>query len=829
MAEFAGPHRTSNPLYDDLLLFDMFMEALDGVVANPEIKAALDEFRFPPQTLRGIMIAGAGKILKAAPYEFEAYENVRQRVGSVSTSRAEAESSDGEDPLHIVHLISRGAIAGGLLFVIGGLASFPLWPWTEPLVWAGITTIAVAGLLYSAPRLATGFGLRLLTGQGGLNSNVELDEARDRLMSAVGQEEFLAQARTFINTARQDQFSHTYSVANISGLSEIYDSTYQVPTHVADELSSLLERLDGASIGIAGPRGSGKSTLIRGYCEDGGSAQDDGDAQDDADGIWNAFFSNINGPSFPSGDLRCMVSAPVDYAARDFVLHLFAVFCRSVIRRYDPGQLRPSPTPAATMALRIINCIPTLLSGIVSWIIRYWIPAVILIHWQQPISDALRIRQVWVFYAGIAVAVLGIVRLAWAPARIVRQARRRASSETEGYALATQAKEHLRKVRYLQTSASGWSGTLSLAKTSGQYSRGHSQSEQPFSYPEIVDEFRRFAREVGADVHRHGERVFIGIDELDKIGSPEQAERFLNEIKGIFGIPHMYFMVSVSDDALTAFERRGLPLRDAFDSSFDEIIHVGPLSYEESRRLLYRRVIGLTEPYVALCHCLAGGLARELLRAARQVTRVGVAVTGDDRTSAANEDELNLNSFTAFLLRPEPVAKTLDLSTVCAEVVRDELFRKTRAAARVASSIAPGQAAALQCVFHDIVRRLIPGMHAMEIVDIASRPIDGQSAALAALQLDFAAYAYYCATLQDIFADRLDPSRMINATSASPTPGNFDALAAVRQVFTLDTHLAWQSITEFRQVWSLETCEPPINRRKRSYFFTRPRNGPQST
>ena len=230
--------------------------------------------------------------------------------------------------------------------------------------------IAVAVFLYSAPRLATGLGLRLLTGQGGLNTNVELDEARNRLMSAVGQEEFLAQARTLINTARQDKFSHAYSVANISGLSEIYDTTYQVPTDIAAELSRLLERLDGASIGIAGPRGSGKSTLIRGYCEDGDSAQDDGDAQDDAGGIWNLLFSDIDDPSSPRGDLRCMVSAPVDYAARDFVLHLFAVFCRSVIRRYDPGSITPSSTPAATMALRIINSIPALFSGLIAWAIR---------------------------------------------------------------------------------------------------------------------------------------------------------------------------------------------------------------------------------------------------------------------------------------------------------------------------------------------------------------------------------------------------------------------------------------------------------------------------
>jgi hypothetical protein len=186
---------------------------------------------------------------------------------------------------------------------------------------------------------------------------------------------------------------------------------------------------------------------------------------------------------------------------------------------------------------------------------------------------------------------------------MARRARRRASTETDsGPALAAAARNHLARVRYLQTFTSGWSGTLSLASSSGQYARSHAHAEQPLSYPEIVDEFRDFAREVAADLHRHGDRAFVGIDELDKIGTPEQAERFLNEIKGIFGIPHLYFMVSVSDDALTAFERRGLPLRDAFDSSFDEIIYVGPLSYAESRRLLYRRVIGLTEPYVALCH-----------------------------------------------------------------------------------------------------------------------------------------------------------------------------------------------------------------------------------
>ncbi|MBA2895099.1 hypothetical protein [Nonomuraea soli] len=98
-------------------------------------------------------------------------------------------------------------------------------------------------------------------------------------------------------------------------------------------------------------------------------------------------------------------------------------------------------------------------------------------------------------------------------------------------------------------------------------------------------------------------------------------------LEGQAGTPPVYFPVSVSDDALMAFERRGLPLRDAFDSSFDEILRVSTLGYTESRRLLYRRIIGLDEPYVALCHVLSGGLACDLLRTARQLVRLGHALT----------------------------------------------------------------------------------------------------------------------------------------------------------------------------------------------------------
>lgn len=78
---------------------------------------------------------------------------------------------------------------------------------------------------------------------------------------------------------------------------------------------------------MAGPRGSGKSTLIRSYFEPVSSNR--GFPYDD--GLDRRLLTGAFLPKRQAHDLRCLVSAPVNYAARDFVLHLFAVFCQTVI------------------------------------------------------------------------------------------------------------------------------------------------------------------------------------------------------------------------------------------------------------------------------------------------------------------------------------------------------------------------------------------------------------------------------------------------------------------------------------------------------------------
>jgi hypothetical protein len=774
--ESAGPSAVpANPLADDLVLFNMYMTAVEAVLADPEITGTLKELEFSPRTLHMAMTGTADEVLRGAPAELAAYAVAREHpapdAGAAGLSTRSRFAGVSGTAAYLTFL-GASLAALGLLGVVIGAASFAAWTWTQWLLWAGLTLLFAGVPTFGFGWVSGREWFMLLQGTPPPGHPV-LAEARENLMAAVPHEQYVAHARALIAAWREAGFSHLYSVTSISGLSETYDSTYQVDTAIASDLEGLLSRVDGASIGVAGPRGVGKSTLIRGYCDD-----DSGQGACD--------------------DLCCMVSAPVDYNSQEFVLHLFAVFCRAVIRRYDaaPGH---SLAGAAVWLLRPTRTrVRRLLSGV--WAVAF---VAALLHWQQPVAIMIDRPAAWVFYAAIAIAGLELAQVVRATARLTW--RRADDGGLNGPRLVAAAREHLTRVRYLQTYTSGWSGTLGLPKGgSGQFSRGLARAEQKPTYPEAVGDFQGFARRVAAHLHTDGGRIFIGIDELDKIGTPDQAEKFLNAIKAIFGIPHVYFMVSVSDEALAAFERRGLPLRDTFDSSFDEIIHAGTLTYTETRRLLNRRVAGLTEPYVALCHCLAGGLARDIIRAARQVVRASEAIAG-----TAVAPDAPVDSTAAFVLLQEGrTYQQTTISAVCRELVREELRRKNRAVAQAASNIAAGQAQALLDCLQNAVRGISRNEPALKIVDVVSRAA-AEPPSVAALRCDFAAYAYYCAALQDVFTDHLDAAQMFRATSAGDDPGTFDALAAARHAFALDTQLAWQAVSRFREAWGLSTLSWP--------------------
>ena len=72
--------------------------------------------------------------------------------------------------------------------------------------------------------------------------------------------------------------------------------------------------MSSANLGVSGPRGAGKTTLLRNFC--------------DASLSWRR-DSRTRPGLIP--DLRVMVSAPVDYDTREFILHLFGRLCETIL------------------------------------------------------------------------------------------------------------------------------------------------------------------------------------------------------------------------------------------------------------------------------------------------------------------------------------------------------------------------------------------------------------------------------------------------------------------------------------------------------------------
>jgi hypothetical protein len=268
VSEFSNPlinQDQSNPLAADPALFDMYMSALDIVLAEPEIRGTFDEFGLSAATLRMQMVSIARRVLQASSEEFASYQaELARELDTTDINPNHITYGSNLEPTAILRLLWIGLGSVGAFTLVGGLASLAAWSGAQSLIWAGGTLVAAAFLLCGAVQLLkTEIGFRLLRGDG----SPELSIARNRLIEAVSETELLAQVRTFLNTGRRGRFGHTYNVSGSPGLSEIYNKADRVPTSTAVELEGLLGRFDGASIGVAGPRGSGKSTLIREYCE----------------------------------------------------------------------------------------------------------------------------------------------------------------------------------------------------------------------------------------------------------------------------------------------------------------------------------------------------------------------------------------------------------------------------------------------------------------------------------------------------------------------------------------------------------------------------------
>ncbi|MCW2929791.1 MAG: hypothetical protein JWM19_753 [Actinomycetia bacterium] len=180
---------------------------------------------------------------------------------------------------------------------------------------------------------------------------------------------------------------------------------------------------------------------------------------------------------------------------------------------------------------------------------------------------------------------------------------------------ATALRERIRYTTALKFSAEAdVSAGTGIAGTIRQ-SREKDLDERPTTVASLVFDFRRLAELIVATTKGS---LVIGIDELDKIDDPDAARKLLRDIKGIFEIPGVFFLVSVSEEAAGALQLGPLQGtgRNEFNSSFYTVIELPALGPSEIGGIAADRGLTLEPSGAQLLCLLSAGNWRELIKTA---------------------------------------------------------------------------------------------------------------------------------------------------------------------------------------------------------------------
>lgn len=693
---------------------------------------------------------------------------------------------------------------------------------------------------------------------------IKLPQDKKTIEDMVIRQGIKPQLKEIIENQLSTPFKLNLPELNYNGLSEVFDSANEVATEGKQRIDFLFQSMSGGSIGIAGPRGAGKTTLLKSVCKE-------------TPGGDGAFAT-----------MPVLTSAPVEYQSRDFILHLFSTVCMSVRRVVTGEKKPPLPftSNAGLRDHRHFWMLPTisqisLVAGCAFLFAGILIALVFSIgkfgaeaklgtsanqvssasdnQTQEPAPDskktdpgfmanfitALEIKPGSLFSWGIMLLLFHFAM------RIVLRYQGRYIEEdpspqranlwtslTEKISLSAlrsgqnpevrdkleklneEALEWQKRIKFQQSYTSGWSGNLKLPiGLEGGLSEATSLSQQQLSLPEIVQGFCDFIK----DVSEHY-RLIIGIDELDKLESDESAQKFLNEIKAIFGQDNVFYLISVSENAMSNFERRGLPFRDVFDSSFDEIIRVDYLNFDAAKRLIARRVLAMPPPFTHLCFCLSGGLARDLVRTCRDIMELsrrsgtnpppGNAIDTSFSFFAQSliKDELqskiNATIISAKKLdQPEAVSKLIaelskfdsDLDVPPTQVLQI-CIRWLKEAQKETAPKTNGQPEIPKTTQKRLSTPMVLEMFVNQTLN--KKPEKEADKTLVGLKKEIMIYVYYCITLLEFFNIDLDANKLSSAERAQA----IEKLAKLRQLFSLDVDTAKVRIGDFRTANNMLSC-----------------------
>ena len=562
------------------------------------------------------------------------------------------------------------------------------------------------------------------------------------------------------------------------GLRRLQDPKLTISTKSEYRLQNLLNRMDGGSIAVTGPRGAGKSTLLRQMCGPGSY--------------------QTKGPP------NIYISAPAEYVAREFLAELFQQVCDAYLQQFD--------RPVAGMryrGLRTHQDTKRVLRQVVaiSWLAFRAILALALIavalgpllkgihlptaitqlpvrHWRDESTQST--EMAWAkYHVLIQISLLGLAFIWWPDKRL----RRRRLGTLQNPELIQRARDYSIHLKIERTSS--WGANLGLPAVRGiglSLNRGVSVKYAPWSLPELVGKLRDFITDISKPTGTSPGTMIIGIDEIDRIGSVEQAERFIGEIKSVFGILNCFFLVSVAEDVGFLFSRRSIIGQSTLEHSFDDVVVVDALELDEARELLSTRVPGFTDSFVFLALALSGGLPREMIRVARRLVEVNHQETKEQFFPKIGDLALRLVA--------EDVAEVLrtsrnQLARMSLPESWGDIFYQLRTAIALLRS---------EMASPEEHKKIISGLCSLRSPDASNQSTDQVTDELAATKIvvGLATFACYSITVVEAFDNDYFDLQAARQTAQDATGGSYTVLAAARLELGISPESSQSIIDRFR-------------------------------
>ena len=375
-----------------------------------------------------------------------------------------------------------------------------------------------------------------------------------------------------------------------------FKETEFLPYQSWKQLEKILKSSNGGAYGISGPRGSGKTWLISKSVE------------------WARQFEGV-GLWFPT---------PSDYGAEPFLSSLADNFASEVQRKYsqEPPQWYTRLSSVWTFAASAVLLI------IFIFFFRSYIGNFGIYPWWNQLnigtafsdifnnlSDPEGISAGLVFDTVIRILLIivvygsGIVFLASSIGMV--------SKTRKPIFLYLKARTLKQRLRYSETLRRSLESGVTVGQEANvgvSLQAERNLAERALTIASLVYEFRDFMQQVSK---RTEGPIVIGIDELDKIHDASKAKELLRDIKGIFEVDGVHFLVSVSDEARKTLQLGAMQERDEFSSSFYTVIDILPHTPRECADLLSNRSPNsFAEDALTAIGILSGGNLRETLRLA---------------------------------------------------------------------------------------------------------------------------------------------------------------------------------------------------------------------